>query len=187
MTLSYSYLQLLSSQQEEKISAEEIIMIEKKNGDKAMKICFPVFSAILLTASVYTIIIEKEFPLFYLLVLAFLGLPMTIAMHKPKEWCSCYGTVVDKTVRCAKLSGKSTAYLPYNKTVETGTFKHRYTLFETVGDYYYCTVEINGEIYENVCCREKDFPCIDIGDKIIIVNDDTYNCPVVFKCLTKTK
>ncbi|MBQ8965779.1 hypothetical protein [Ruminococcus sp.] len=187
MTLSYFELKALSSQQEEKLTRDEIKMLEKKSGHSTMKRAFTVFSAMLLIASIYTLIVEKEFPLFYLLVLGFLGLPMTISLHKPAEWSAVYGRVIDKTVRCAKLSGKSTAYLPFEKTVEQGSFRHRYTLFETVGDYYYCTVEIGGQIYENVCCLEKDHPKIAIGERVVIANEDSYNCPVVYKCPAERK
>ena len=110
--------------------------------------------------------------------------------HK-KNWREEYASVTDIETflsdRCAKLSGKTICYLPFEKTVEAGTYKHRITLTETVYDYYYCTVEIDGQIYENVCCKDKDYKEIDIGERIIIANDDIYRCPVVYKFSDKTK
>ena len=187
MTLSYIDVIMLSSSQEEKVSSDEIKMIYKKSGEKALKIFFTVFSVISFTGGVLTVIFDKEFPLFYLLVFIFFSLPMTIDSFKKKEVYACYGVVVDKTVRCAKLSGKTICYLPFEKTVEAGTYKHRITLTETVYDYYYCNVEIDGQIYENVCCKDKDFKEIDIGERIIIANDDIYRIPVVYKFSDKTK
>ena len=40
--------------------------------------------------------------------------------------------------------------MPYENTVELGTYKHKYTLSQTVCKYYFCTVEINENIYENI-------------------------------------
>lgn len=187
MILSYFDIEHLSAMQEEKVTDDEMKMIQKKNGDRAMKICFPVWSVILVIAIVYTFVCEKEFPLFYILVLVFFFMPMSIFSLKEKTKPACYGTVIEKTIRCSKVSGRGTSYLPYEKTVDIGTYKHRYTLFETVCDFYYCTVDINGQIYENVCCKDKDFPNINIGDRVIIVSEITYSLPVVYKCVTKQR
>lgn len=185
MILSYWNLKMLSSLQDEKVSDDEIKMIQKKSGEKALKICFPVLSVIMLIAIVYSLVYEKEFQLFYVLAFVFFGF-LSIGSLKHKEECACYGTIINKTVRCAKISGRGSGYLPYEKTEEIGTFKHKFTLSETVEEFFYCTVEINGQIYENVCCLRKDFPNIDIGDRVIIANDDSYQCPVVYKCFAKT-
>lgn len=186
MVLSYRNLEWLSSEQDEKVTDDDIKMIQKKSGETALKIVFPVFSVIILIAIVYTWIYEEEFPLIYILVFIFFGF-LSIGVLKPKEVYACYGTIIDKTVRCAKISGRGSIYLPYEKTEEIGTYKHKFTLSETVEEFFYCTVEIDGRIYENVCCLGKDFPKIDIGDKVIIANDDSYQCPVVYKCIAKKK
>ena len=155
-------------------------MIEKKSGTKAMKICFPIFSVIVLIAIVYSFIIEKEFPIFYILFFIFLCLPMSIDLFKEKKIYACYGVVTDKIVRCAEVHGRGSAYVPFEKTEAEGTYKHKYTLFRTICDYYYCTVEINGEVFENVCCYEKDFSKLNIGDRIIITLEEGYNMPVIY-------
>lgn len=180
MVLTYGYLQMLSAVQDEKVTADEIKMIEKKSGEKTLKIFLTAVTVISLIAGIYTLLAEKEFPVFYSLVFAFFGM-LSAPSSKRREISACYAAVVDKTVRCANSSGKCSVYLPYEKTVEAGTYKHRYTLFETVYDYYYCTVEINGEIYENVCCLSRDFPKIETGDRVIVANEDSYFCPVVYK------
>lgn len=172
-----------SSLQDENITDDEMKIIEKKSGDKGMKISFLFISVFALISAAYMVVCEKEFPLFYLLVFLFF-LPVSIDACKHKETCACYGTVVDKTVRCAKLSARR-VYLPYAKTEEIGTFKHKFTLSATVYEFFYCTVEINGQIYENVCCLRKDHPIIDIGDRVIIANDDIYHCPVIYKVSRK--
>ena len=71
MVLSYWNLEMLSSLQNEKVTDDEIKMIQKKSGETALKIFFPVFSVILLIAIVYSLVYEKEFPLFYILAFAF--------------------------------------------------------------------------------------------------------------------
>lgn len=186
MVLSYRNLEMLSLQQDEKVADDDIKWIQKKSGEKALKIAFPVFTAIMLIAIVYTLIYEKEFQLFYFLAFVFFGF-LSIESLKPQKVYACYGTIIDKTVRCARISGRGSVYLPYEKTEEIGASKHRFTLSETVEEFFYCTVEIDGRIYENVCCLEKDFPKINIGDRVIIANDNSYQCPVVYKCFAKKK
>lgn len=177
----------LSSLQSEKVTDDELKMIQKKSGEKALKTCFPILSVIILVAIIYTWVEEKEFPLFYILFFIFLCLPMTINLLKNKEMYACYGTVTDKIVRCAKVSGRGTVYLPFEATKEIGTYKHKYTLSETVCEFYYCTVEINGQIYDNVCCYRNDFKKINVGDRVIISNKCGYSCPVVYERSSKTQ
>ncbi len=183
MKLYDSSVDMLSSLQDEKVTDDELKKIQKKSGKKALKICFPILSVITLIAIIYTWVEEKEFPLFYILFFIFLCLPMTIHLLKNKEIYAYHGTVTDKIVRCAKVSGRGTVYLPFEATKEIGTYKHKYTLSETVCEFYYCTVEINGKIYDNVCCYKKDFQKINVGDRVIISIDDCYGyLPVVYKC-----
>lgn len=111
---------------------------------------------------------------------------MSVSLLKHKELPACYGTVNDKTVRCAKVSGRGKVYIPFENTQKTGTFKHKYSLSQTVCEFYYCTVEINGQVYENVCCNSNDFPKIHIGDRVLISNDIGYNLPVVYALSNKT-
>ena len=183
MTLSVFDLECFSSYKNE-VTSDDLKMVEKKSGDRAMKIGFPIFSVILLIAIIYTFVVEKEFPLFYILVFLLLSLPMSVSLLKQKKTYACYGIVADKTVRCAEVHGRGKFYVPYEKTEPEGTYKHKYTLFRTISDYYYCAVEINGEIYENVCCCEKDFKSINIGDKVVIALDDVYNTPVIYSTVS---
>ena len=101
-------------------------------------------------------------------------------MLKEKKTCACYGIVINKTIRCAEVHGRGSVYVPFEKTEADGTYKHKYTLFRTICDFYFCTVEINGVIFENVCCCEKDFSKINIGDRVIIAIEDGYNTPVIY-------
>lgn len=180
MKLSVFDLTRFSSSQNDKATNDDLKMIEKKSGKKAMKVCFPIFSMIVLIAIVYTFVSEREFPLFYILVFVFLCLPMSIGLFKEKKICACYGVVTSKTVRCAEVHGRGSVYVPFEKTKAEDTYKHKYTLFRTICDYYFCTVEINGEVFENVCCCEKDFSRINIGDRVVIALDDSYNTPVIY-------
>lgn len=75
--------------------------------------------------------------------------------------------------------------MPYENTVELGPYKHKYTLSQTVCKYYFCTVEINENIYENICCDRKDFSKINEGEKVVIYFDDIYNFPVIYSCSNK--
>ncbi len=181
MKLVAMNIEIFASRQEEKVTKAEIQAIQKKNGNKALKICFPILSVIMLIVIVYSLIWGDEFPLFYLLFFGCLCLPMTIGMLREPEPIACYGVVTAKNERCAKLSGKGNLYMPFEKTEKIGTYRHKYTLFQTVGEFYYCSVEINGQVYENVCCYRKDYPHIEIGDSVILANEGGYyNTPVVY-------
>ena len=189
MTLRSDDLKALSAAQEEPIPAEEFRHIQKKSGERAIRILFTVLSVLLVIASAGSFLADREFPLFYILVLAFLTLPMCMDSYRnrKKNPCACYGTVVQKTVRCARISGKASVYLPYHKTSEPGTFKHKFTLSATTVDYFFCHVEINGQVYENVCCQSKDFQDISVGDRVIVANDEIYLCPVIYRLSVKTE
>ena len=180
MKLNEFNLKELSSVQYEKVSEEDRKIIDKKSGDKAFRICFPVLSVIVLTAIVYSFIVEKEFPLLYILFFVFLCLPMTISSFKKRDKCACYGFAADKTIRFAKTTGRGRMYLPFEMTGEAGPDNSRNTRSENVCEYYYCTVEIDGETYENVCCYRKDFEDINIGDRVVVALEDACNCPVVY-------
>lgn len=64
MQLHYFDLEILSLQQDEKVTDNDIKIIQKKSGQKTMKICFPVLSIIILIAIIYSLVFENEFPLF---------------------------------------------------------------------------------------------------------------------------
>lgn len=179
MKLSFSDLEAIAESQENTITADEIKTIFKKSGEKGLKVFFRVLSVIILAASICSWIWKREFPLFCMAFFFFCQF-MSENTCQLKNLSACYGTVVDKTVRCARLSS-STIYLPFEKTAEAGTFKHRFSLSKTVQDFYFCSVEINGQIFEHVCCYRKDYPNLRIGDKVIVAND-TYLCPVVYGC-----
>ena len=180
MELDDFNLKRLSSVQNNVVTDDELKAIEKKSGNRAFKICFPIFSIIVLIAIVFSFVYEKEFPLLHILVFIFLCLPTSVYSLKKKESYACYGIIKDKTVRCKEVHGRGYRYVPFEKTEAEGTYKHKYTLFRTICDYYYCTVEIDGKIFENVWCCGKDFSNINIGDKVIIVLDDGYDVPKIY-------
>ena len=187
MKLDYFSIKTLSSLQNDKVTDDDLKMVQKKNGERSLKICFPILSVIVLIVIIYTWVVETEFPLFYILFFIFLCLPMTVNSLKNKEMYACYGTVTDKIVRCAKVSGRGNRYLPFEKTEEVETCKHKYTFLDTVSEFYYCTVEINENIYDNVCCYRKDFQKINVGDRVIISYESCYLRPVVYKRTGKQK
>lgn len=182
MKLNDIYLKALSSAQYEKVTEEDQKIVDKKSGERSFRICFPILSVIILIAIVYSFVVEKEFPLLHILFFSFLCLPMTIYSFKNKKKCACYGSIVDKTVRCAKVSGRGRVYLPFEMTEEEGTYNN--TLSGNVCDYYFCTVNIDGETFENVCCYRKDFNDINIGDRVVTALEDSYDLPVVYAIKT---
>ena len=169
----------------EELPETEIKMLYKKSGKKSFKISFSILSIIMIISIPYYWITEKEIPLLFILFFVFLCLPMTIESFKPKDLYACYGIVKEKTVRCARVSGRGRVFIPYENTVELGTYKHKYTLSQTVCKYYFCTVEINENIYENICCDRKDFSKINEGEKVVIYFDDIYNFPIIYSCSNK--
>lgn len=183
MILYESNFIFLISSLNEKISDKELKTIHKKNGDNTFRICFLILSVIMITVIPYSWIVNKEFPLFYILFFYFLCLPMTIDSFKSKEEYACYGIVKDKTIRCARITSRSTpAFMSFDNTVEKGTYKHKLTLSSSVCDYYFCSVEINGTVYDNICCNDKDFKAINEGDKVIVYLYKLYSTPVVYAC-----
>ena len=92
MTLNSADLKALSAAQEEPIPAEEFRHIQKKSGERAIRILFTALSMLLVIASVGSFLADREFPLFYILVLAFLALPMSVDSYRnrKKNPCACY-------------------------------------------------------------------------------------------------
>ena len=180
---NYNFI-MITLNQKEKISNDDIKMLYRKSGKKSFKISFSILSIIMIISIPYYWITEKEVPLLFILFFLFLCLPMTIESFKQKNLYACYGIVKGKTVRCARVSGRGRVFMPYENTVELGTYKHKYTLSQTVCKYYFCTVEIDGIVYENVCCNKNDFSKINEGNKVIIYY--TYTYPVVYACSTIT-
>lgn len=175
-------IKMLAQQQSDKVNDAEINIIKKKSGHNALRFYVPLFTVILFIAIPFSWVAEHEIPVFYILVFVLLFLPLSLNLLKKGEVYACYGVVTDKTIRCAKVSGRGSRFLPYEKTEETGTYKRKYSLFYTVCDFYYCTVEINGQIYENVYCKGEDFPKINVGDTVIISINAADDVPVIYAC-----
>ncbi len=183
---TYNFI-MITLNQKEKISNDDIKMLYRKSGKKSFKICCSILSIIMIIAIPYYCISEKEVPFFFILFFTLFWLPMTISSYKSYkgDMYACYGIVKGKCIRYAKkLSRGAPLIIPYENTVELGTFKHKYTLFQTICEYYFCTVEIDGIVYENVCCNKNDFSKINEGNKVIIYY--TYTYPVVYACSTIT-
>ena len=115
---------------------------------------------------------------------AFIALLIPCLRHR--KIFACRAVVIEKKERWAKVSGRNDpAVMPYCETEGADPSKCRTHLFYSLKSYYFCTVNINGEIFENVCCYEKDFDKIKSGDTVVIgVNTGV---PIFYALNTNTK
>lgn len=178
MKLNEDNFNAIVKKQENKVTKEEMKLLKNKRRNKWFRIFFSVVSVIMVIAILFILIAEIEVSLFPVLIFLCLCLLITISNYRGinKELCACYGIVREKYIRCAK--GREVGYLPSEQTVETAA-PPEHTSNEPVTKFHYCTVEIDGEIYENVRCDTKDFPKINIGDKVLISFSD-WGFPVVY-------
>lgn len=175
----------LANQQKEQgisVSEEEIDMLNKKISYKrsvaGMIIC-------IIFTSVFAVIglIMKE-----LFIFVFLGILMIICCAvfrddaENKISAACYGTVVSKEVRHAACTQRNMpSVMPYGKT-EAGEAKvKRFSICSGDVNYFYCCIEINGKVYNNIPCCYDEFTKINIGDRILVANNLSGD-HVVFAC-----
>ena len=136
------------------ISDEDIKVIDKKSGhsrkQRFLIVCFIVF----LCATVYSLFYAHK---------------MFIPCIRNWKIYACRAVVTEKKERWAKVSGRNDpAVMPYYATESADQSKCKTHIFYSFKSYYFCTVNINGEIFENVCCFDKDFDKTEVGDSVII-------------------
>lgn len=167
------------SKQTQKVSDKEISTIKKKIRYNKTRFSLVLFTAILIFLVIYSIFSKTDTGLLPMTCVALIFyLPATISTLKKKTIHYCYATVTEKKTRYAKKQSRSSAsasYPAYAETESEESVRQKPNLFYAV---YYCTIEINGREYENVCCYAKDFANIGIGDKVIL--STIYDKAVIF-------
>lgn len=156
-----------ASKQAQKVSDSEISMIKKKTRYNKTRFSLFLFTAILIFLVIYSLFSKTDTGLLPMTCVALIFcLPTTIITLKKKTIHYCYATVTEKKTRYAKKQSRfSPSYPAYAITESEESVKQKPNLFYAV---YYCTIEINGREYENICCYAKDFANIGIGDKVIL-------------------
>lgn len=180
----FSVTHLANQQKEQGISVSEadIDMLNKKIGYKrsvvGMIICI-IFTSV---CAVLGLIMKELF------IFVFLGILMIICCAifrddvENKISIACYGTVVSKEIRHASVGGRNIpTILPYAKT-EAGEAKKHFGICSSDMSYFYCSVEINGTVYDNIPCYYNEFTKINIGDRIIVANNLSGD-HVIFACI----
>lgn len=150
------------------ISDEDIKVIDKKSGhsrkQRFLIVCFIVF----LCATVYSLFYAHKMFICCFMFTAFM-LALLIPCIRNWKIYACRAVVTEKKERWAKVSGRNDpAVMPYYATESADQSKCKTHLFYSFKSYYFCTVNINGEIFENVCCFDKDFDKTEVGDSVII-------------------
>ena len=167
------------------ISNEDIKNIDIKSGHSRKLRLLIACCISFLCAAVYSIFYAPK-----MIVCSFMLTVFLFALLIPclRHWkiFACRAVVTEKKERWAKVSGRNDpAVMPYCETEGEDPSKCRTHLFYSLKSYYFCTVNINGEIFENVCCYEKDFDKIKSGDTVVIGGNT--GIPIVYALNTNTK
>lgn len=131
---NYNFI-MITLNQKEKMSDNDIKMLYRKSRKKLFKTCCSILSIIMVIVIPYYWISEKEVPFFFILFFSIFCLPMTISSYKSYkgDMYACYGIVKGKCIRYAKkLSRGAPLIIPYENTVELGTFKHNFKQFVSI-------------------------------------------------------
>ena len=182
--ISYFEITTLALQQEKQgvsVSEEDIEMLNKKVGYKrsvvSMIICI-IFTSI---CAILGLIMKELFIFLFLGILSLICYGILRSNIENKISIACYGTVVSKEIRHASVGGRNIpSIMPYEKT-EAGEAKKHFGICSSDMSYFYCSVEINGEVYDNVPCYYNEFIKIGVGDKIFVANNLSGE-HVVFAC-----
>lgn len=179
----FSITHLANQQKGQGISVSEadIDMLNKKIGYKrsvvGMIICI-IFTSV---CAVLGLIMKELF------IFVFLGILMIICcaiFHDDVEnkiSIACYGTIISKEIRHASVGGRNIpTILSYEKT-EAGESKKHFGICSSDMSYFYCSIEINGTVYNNIPCYYNEFTKINIGDWILVANN-LLGEHVVFAC-----
>lgn len=167
------------------VSAEDIKMINKKTQSKKLIIDNIVLLAVFVIGLILSLIYSHKTILpctaFVLIMLYVLYDDL-----KKRNVTACYAVVTEKKERWAIENAKKTPHIiPYEKTDSVGSSNRKQHLFYNIRSYYFCTVEINGEIYENVCCFDNDYNKIEVGDTVVIGGNT--GLPIIYECTASGK
>lgn len=172
--ISYFEVTTLALQQEKQgvsVSEADIEMLNKKVGYKrsviSMIICI-IFTSI---CAVLGLIVKSLFIFLFLGILSLVCYGILRSNIENKISIAWHGTVVSKEIRHASVGGRNiSTILPYAKT-EAGEAKKHFGICSSDMSYFYCSVEINGKVYDNVPCYYNEFKKINIGDRILVANN----------------
>ena len=160
-----------------KVSDCELKMIKKKSGHNKLLFGLPIFSSIFIIIIIVALFNGGgQIPLSCVVLLLYL--PATIDVLKNHRIYACYAVVTDKEIRCAKMERFYPDVMPYEKVKKLTDTEQKD--MKQKRHFYYCSIEINGHKYENVCCNGKDFDKIKIGDKVIVSVNIAHTVPGVY-------
>lgn len=165
------------------VSEEDIEMINKKSGFNGAR-KKALFIVILISVGAVICIFISLKLLIMLLILLFLYIFDLIKILRIKYTPACYAVVTEKKERWSKYNN-NTSVKPYDQTDSVGSANRKEGLTYVVRSYYYCSVDINGEIYDHVCCYAKDYDAINVGDTVVIGGNA--GLPIVYKCCSETE
>lgn len=167
------------------VSSEDIKMINQKTQSKKLIIDNIVLLAVFAIGLIVSLIYS---PKTILPCLAFVLIMVYVLIDdlKKRNVTACYAVVTEKKERWAAENAKKKPHtMPYEKTDSVGSSNRKQHLFYNIRSYYFCTVEINGEIFENVCCFDNDYDKINVGDTVVIGGNMSE--PIVFECTASKK
>ena len=165
MKLYTFHMEALASGQSPRVSDGEIAGIKKKIRYHNIRISWVVFTAILMIAGIYSLFDDTGL-LPVICVMLPLSFAVTVSELKDHRHDSCYATVTEKKIRYAKrLSRTPHSIVGYEHTKDEAEISQNPKDFYPV---YFCSVTVNGQAYEDVCCYPEDFPEIEIGNPVIV-------------------
>lgn len=164
------------------IGDDDIKMINKKTRCKESLAETIVLIAIFAAGAVYSLLYSRDTLLASCIIVIMLLWVLKRDLKKINV-TACYAVVTEKKERWAKENAKKALHvLPYEQTDSIGSSNRRQHLFYNIRSYYFCTVDINGEVFEYVCCYDNDFDKIGVGDTVVIGANT--GLPIVYKCET---
>lgn len=161
---------------------EDIKMINQKTRCRESLAENIVLIAIFGAGAVYSLLYSREtLPACCILVLMLLW--VLKRELKKQNVTACYAVVTEKKERWAKENAKKKLHvLPYEQTDCIGSSNRKQHLFYNIRSYYFCSVDINGEVFEHVCCYDNDYDKIEVGDTVVIGGNT--GLPIVYRCET---
>ncbi len=167
------------------VSDEDIKMINKKTRCKERLAETIVLIAIFAAGAVYSLLYSRETLLASCIIVIMLLWVLKKDLKKINV-TACYAVVTEKKERWAKENAKKKPHvLPYEQTDCVGSSNRKQHLFYNIRSYYFCSVDINGEVFEYVCCYDKDYDKIGVGDTVVIGGNT--GLPIVYKCEASEK
>ena len=161
------------------VSSADIKMINEKTQSKKLIIDNIVLLAVFVIGLILSLIYSHK-TIFPCLVFVLIMVYVLYDDLKKRNVTACYAVVIEKKERWAAENAKKTPHtIPYEKTDSVGSSNRKQHLFYNIRSYYFCTVEINGVIYENVCCFDKDYDRINVGDTVVIGGNTSL--PIIYE------